>query len=187
MATMAQSAVQAFPSPLFPHPGLSSSTAAALAPGGISLKALVLELQMICCAFKTPFCFPSPSMKNLPLVKVWGFPDRCHRQTQAFMSHYRHVSFCWIVPSSLPENYPPHVARSSPAQPHSEPRQLHGAHHGIGAGRASHPEGDCGGDHLFLYGQHAGPDGGDGMCCSLHSVRTTAPAAHLNTRFHFSV
>lgn len=33
MATMAQSAVQAFPSPLFPHPGLSSSTAAALAPG----------------------------------------------------------------------------------------------------------------------------------------------------------
>lgn len=32
MATMAQSAVQAFPSPLFPHPGLSSS-AAALAPG----------------------------------------------------------------------------------------------------------------------------------------------------------
>lgn len=33
MATMAPSAVQAFPSPLFPHPGLSSSTAAALAPG----------------------------------------------------------------------------------------------------------------------------------------------------------
>lgn len=33
MATMAQSAVQAFPSPLFQHPGLSSSTAAALAPG----------------------------------------------------------------------------------------------------------------------------------------------------------
>lgn len=33
MATMAQSAVQPFPSPLFPHPGLSSSTAAALAPG----------------------------------------------------------------------------------------------------------------------------------------------------------
>lgn len=33
MATMAQSAVQAFPSPLFPHPGLSGSTAAALAPG----------------------------------------------------------------------------------------------------------------------------------------------------------
>eukprot|EP00066_Takifugu_rubripes_P016918 XP_011606184.1 PREDICTED: PAB-dependent poly(A)-specific ribonuclease subunit PAN3 isoform X1 [Takifugu rubripes] len=34
MATMAPSAVQAFPSPLFPHPGLSSSTAAVLAPGG---------------------------------------------------------------------------------------------------------------------------------------------------------
>ena len=33
MANMAQSAVQAFPSPLFAHPGLGSSTAAALAPG----------------------------------------------------------------------------------------------------------------------------------------------------------
>lgn len=34
MATMAQSSpVQAFPLPLCPHPGLSSSTAAALAPG----------------------------------------------------------------------------------------------------------------------------------------------------------
>lgn len=33
MATMAQSTVQAFPSPIFPHPALSSSTAAALAPG----------------------------------------------------------------------------------------------------------------------------------------------------------
>lgn len=37
MATMAQSTVQAFPSPLFPHPGLSSSTAAALAPGGVCI------------------------------------------------------------------------------------------------------------------------------------------------------
>ncbi|TNN88870.1 PAB-dependent poly(A)-specific ribonuclease subunit PAN3 [Liparis tanakae] len=33
MPAMVQSPVQAFPSPLFPHPGLSSSTAAALSPG----------------------------------------------------------------------------------------------------------------------------------------------------------
>lgn len=33
MTAMAQSTVQAFPSTIFPHPALSSSTAAALAPG----------------------------------------------------------------------------------------------------------------------------------------------------------
>ncbi|XP_040023466.2 PAN2-PAN3 deadenylation complex subunit PAN3 isoform X1 [Gasterosteus aculeatus] len=36
MATMVQSTVQAFPSPLFPHPGLPTSTAAALAPDSLS-------------------------------------------------------------------------------------------------------------------------------------------------------
>ena len=33
MASMSQPAVQAFPSPLFPHPVMSTATAAALAPG----------------------------------------------------------------------------------------------------------------------------------------------------------
>lgn len=33
MSTMSQVAVPTFPSPLFPHPGLSSSAAAGLAPG----------------------------------------------------------------------------------------------------------------------------------------------------------
>ncbi|XP_037312219.2 PAN2-PAN3 deadenylation complex subunit PAN3 isoform X3 [Pungitius pungitius] len=36
MAAMVQSTVQAFPSPLFPHPGLPTSTAAALAPDSLS-------------------------------------------------------------------------------------------------------------------------------------------------------
>ena len=45
MATLAQSAVQAFPSPLFAHPGLSSS-AAALAPGEGFLKNSKLRIEL---------------------------------------------------------------------------------------------------------------------------------------------
>lgn len=82
------------------------------------------------------------------------------------MLNYRHVSICWVVPSALPENHPPHVARSSPTQPHPKPRQLHGPHHRIRAGHPGHPEGDRRWDHLLLHGQHAGPDGGDGRCCT---------------------
>ncbi len=53
MATMAQSTVQAFPSPIFPHPGLSSSTAAALAPGeGFwSITREVTLLYVLCSTF----------------------------------------------------------------------------------------------------------------------------------------
>lgn len=60
MANMGQSAVQAFPSPLFPHPGLSSSTAAALAPGEVFL---ILY-------FEARLCFPSSL--GIPLKGWYG-------------------------------------------------------------------------------------------------------------------
>uniref|UniRef100_A0A4W6DQM8 PAN2-PAN3 deadenylation complex subunit PAN3 n=1 Tax=Lates calcarifer TaxID=8187 RepID=A0A4W6DQM8_LATCA len=60
MATMAQSTVQAFPSPLFPHPGLSSSTAAALAPGmSLSAGSSPLHSPKI-----TPHTSPAPRRRS---------------------------------------------------------------------------------------------------------------------------
>uniref|UniRef100_A0A3Q3VXL3 PAN2-PAN3 deadenylation complex subunit PAN3 n=1 Tax=Mola mola TaxID=94237 RepID=A0A3Q3VXL3_MOLML len=60
MATMSQSAVQAFPSPLFPHPGLSSSTAAALAPGmSLSAGSSPLHSPKI-----TPHTSPAPRRRS---------------------------------------------------------------------------------------------------------------------------
>uniref|UniRef100_A0A672J7A2 PAN2-PAN3 deadenylation complex subunit PAN3 n=1 Tax=Salarias fasciatus TaxID=181472 RepID=A0A672J7A2_SALFA len=60
MATMAQSTVQAFPSPLFAHPGLSSSTAAALAPGmSLSAGSSPLHSPKI-----TPHTSPAPRRRS---------------------------------------------------------------------------------------------------------------------------
>uniref|UniRef100_A0A8C4DMN6 PAN2-PAN3 deadenylation complex subunit PAN3 n=1 Tax=Dicentrarchus labrax TaxID=13489 RepID=A0A8C4DMN6_DICLA len=60
MATMAQSTVQAFPSPIFPHPGLSSSTAAALAPGmSLSAGSSPLHSPKI-----TPHTSPAPRRRS---------------------------------------------------------------------------------------------------------------------------
>uniref|UniRef100_H3D591 PAN2-PAN3 deadenylation complex subunit PAN3 n=1 Tax=Tetraodon nigroviridis TaxID=99883 RepID=H3D591_TETNG len=60
MATMAQSAVPAFPSPLFPHPGLSSSAAAALAPGmSLSAGSSPLHSPKI-----TPHTSPAPRRRS---------------------------------------------------------------------------------------------------------------------------
>uniref|UniRef100_A0A674PR41 PAN2-PAN3 deadenylation complex subunit PAN3 n=1 Tax=Takifugu rubripes TaxID=31033 RepID=A0A674PR41_TAKRU len=60
MATMAPSAVQAFPSPLFPHPGLSSSTAAVLAPGmSLSAGSSPLHSPKI-----TPHTSPAPRRRS---------------------------------------------------------------------------------------------------------------------------
>lgn len=60
MATMAQSTVQAFPSPLFPHPALSSSTAAALAPGmSLSAGSSPLHSPKI-----TPHTSPAPRRRS---------------------------------------------------------------------------------------------------------------------------
>ncbi|KAM9337240.1 LOW QUALITY PROTEIN: PAN2-PAN3 deadenylation complex subunit PAN3 [Symphorus nematophorus] len=60
MATMAQSTVQAFPSPLFQHPGLSSSTAAALAPGmSLSAGSSPLHSPKI-----TPHTSPAPRRRS---------------------------------------------------------------------------------------------------------------------------
>ncbi|KAG7225041.1 hypothetical protein INR49_014496 [Caranx melampygus] len=60
MATMAQSTVQAFPSPLFPHPGLSTSTAAALAPGmSLSAGSSPLHSPKI-----TPHTSPAPRRRS---------------------------------------------------------------------------------------------------------------------------
>lgn len=122
------------------------------------------RLQTHCCTFAAQFCFLSQPLKVLQSVKVLGFPHRWFGQTQAFISNYRHVSICWILPPPLPKNHPPHLACTSPAQPHPKPRQLHGAHHCVRTEHPSHSEGDCWGDHLLLHGQHAGPDGGDGTC-----------------------
>lgn len=70
MATMAQSTVQAFPSPLFPHPGLSSSTAAALAPGEGFLEHHWLRIPPIMSAlpyylYTVQFCFTVSSFDIL--------------------------------------------------------------------------------------------------------------------------
>lgn len=60
MATMAQSTVQAFPSPIFPHPALSSSTAAALAPGmSLSAGSSPLHSPKI-----TPHTSPAPRRRS---------------------------------------------------------------------------------------------------------------------------
>uniref|UniRef100_A0A8C3AWI2 PAN2-PAN3 deadenylation complex subunit PAN3 n=1 Tax=Cyclopterus lumpus TaxID=8103 RepID=A0A8C3AWI2_CYCLU len=60
MPTMVQSPVQAFPSPLFPHPGLSSSTAAALAPGmSLSAGSSPLHSPKI-----TPHTSPAPRRRS---------------------------------------------------------------------------------------------------------------------------
>uniref|UniRef100_A0A8C5GMQ3 C3H1-type domain-containing protein n=1 Tax=Gouania willdenowi TaxID=441366 RepID=A0A8C5GMQ3_GOUWI len=60
MATMAQSPVQAFPSPLFAHPALSSSTAAALAPGmSLSAGSSPLHSPKI-----TPHTSPAPRRRS---------------------------------------------------------------------------------------------------------------------------
>uniref|UniRef100_A0A8D3AUQ5 PAN2-PAN3 deadenylation complex subunit PAN3 n=1 Tax=Scophthalmus maximus TaxID=52904 RepID=A0A8D3AUQ5_SCOMX len=60
MATMTQSTAQAFPSPLFPHPGLSSSTAAALAPGmSLSAGSSPLHSPKI-----TPHTSPAPRRRS---------------------------------------------------------------------------------------------------------------------------
>uniref|UniRef100_A0AAX7UGM2 PAN2-PAN3 deadenylation complex subunit PAN3 n=1 Tax=Astatotilapia calliptera TaxID=8154 RepID=A0AAX7UGM2_ASTCA len=60
MANMAQSTVQAFPSPLFAHPGLSSSTAAALAPGmSLSAGSSPLHSPKI-----TPHTSPAPRRRS---------------------------------------------------------------------------------------------------------------------------
>uniref|UniRef100_A0A668S301 PAN2-PAN3 deadenylation complex subunit PAN3 n=1 Tax=Oreochromis aureus TaxID=47969 RepID=A0A668S301_OREAU len=60
MANMAQSTVQAFPSPLFAHPGLSGSTAAALAPGmSLSAGSSPLHSPKI-----TPHTSPAPRRRS---------------------------------------------------------------------------------------------------------------------------
>lgn len=60
MATMAQSTGPAFPSPLFPHPSLSSSTAAALAPGmSLSAGSSPLHSPKI-----TPHTSPAPRRRS---------------------------------------------------------------------------------------------------------------------------
>uniref|UniRef100_A0A3Q3KI33 PAN2-PAN3 deadenylation complex subunit PAN3 n=1 Tax=Mastacembelus armatus TaxID=205130 RepID=A0A3Q3KI33_9TELE len=60
MTTMGQSPVQAFASPLFPHPGLSSSTAAALAPGmSLSAGSSPLHSPKI-----TPHTSPAPRRRS---------------------------------------------------------------------------------------------------------------------------
>ncbi|KAK2859470.1 hypothetical protein Q5P01_004090 [Channa striata] len=60
MATMAQSTVQAFPLPLCTHPGLSSSTAAALAPGmSLSAGSSPLHSPKI-----TPHTSPAPRRRS---------------------------------------------------------------------------------------------------------------------------
>ncbi|XP_040023471.2 PAN2-PAN3 deadenylation complex subunit PAN3 isoform X2 [Gasterosteus aculeatus] len=60
MATMVQSTVQAFPSPLFPHPGLPTSTAAALAPGmSLSAGSSPLHSPKI-----TPHTSPAPRRRS---------------------------------------------------------------------------------------------------------------------------
>ncbi|KAL6462801.1 hypothetical protein MHYP_G00292230 [Metynnis hypsauchen] len=60
MATMSQAAVPTFPSPLFPHPGLSSSTAAGLAPGmSLSAGSSPLHSPKI-----TPHTSPAPRRRS---------------------------------------------------------------------------------------------------------------------------
>uniref|UniRef100_A0A7N6B235 PAN2-PAN3 deadenylation complex subunit PAN3 n=1 Tax=Anabas testudineus TaxID=64144 RepID=A0A7N6B235_ANATE len=60
MAAMAQSPVQAFPLPLCPHPGISSSTAAALAPGmSLSAGSSPLHSPKI-----TPHTSPAPRRRS---------------------------------------------------------------------------------------------------------------------------
>nr|XP_029482238.1 PAN2-PAN3 deadenylation complex subunit PAN3 isoform X2 [Oncorhynchus nerka] len=60
MATMVQSSVPAFPLPLFPHPSLSSSTAAALAPGmSLSAGSSPLHSPKI-----TPHTSPAPRRRS---------------------------------------------------------------------------------------------------------------------------
>ncbi|XP_077480481.1 PAN2-PAN3 deadenylation complex subunit PAN3 [Stigmatopora argus] len=60
MATMAPSSVQAFPSPLFAHPGLSSSTAASLVPGmSLSAGSSPLHSPKI-----TPHTSPAPRRRS---------------------------------------------------------------------------------------------------------------------------
>lgn len=60
MAAMTQSTVQAFPSPLFTHPGLNSSTAAALAPGmSLSAGSSPLHSPKI-----TPHTSPAPRRRS---------------------------------------------------------------------------------------------------------------------------
>ncbi|KAL2085204.1 hypothetical protein ACEWY4_018524 [Coilia grayii] len=60
MASMAQQAVQAFPSPLFPHPAMSTSTAAALAPGmSLSAGSSPLHSPKI-----TPHTSPAPRRRS---------------------------------------------------------------------------------------------------------------------------
>ncbi|KAM9333220.1 PAN2-PAN3 deadenylation complex subunit PAN3 isoform 3-T3 [Pholidichthys leucotaenia] len=60
MAAMAQSTIQAFPSPLFAHPGLSSSTVAALAPGmSLSAGSSPLHSPKI-----TPHTSPAPRRRS---------------------------------------------------------------------------------------------------------------------------
>uniref|UniRef100_A0A6Q2YWF7 PAN2-PAN3 deadenylation complex subunit PAN3 n=1 Tax=Esox lucius TaxID=8010 RepID=A0A6Q2YWF7_ESOLU len=60
MATMVQSSAPAFPSPLFPHPGLSGSSAAALAPGmSLSAGSSPLHSPKI-----TPHTSPAPRRRS---------------------------------------------------------------------------------------------------------------------------
>ncbi|XP_053268690.1 PAN2-PAN3 deadenylation complex subunit PAN3 isoform X1 [Pleuronectes platessa] len=60
MAAMPQATVQAFPSPVFPHPSLSSSTAAALAPGmSLSAGSSPLHSPKI-----TPHTSPAPRRRS---------------------------------------------------------------------------------------------------------------------------
>ncbi|XP_046689373.1 PAN2-PAN3 deadenylation complex subunit PAN3 isoform X2 [Silurus meridionalis] len=60
MSTMSQGAVQAFPSPLFPHPGLSNSAAVGLAPGmSLSAGSSPLHSPKI-----TPHTSPAPRRRS---------------------------------------------------------------------------------------------------------------------------
>lgn len=81
MSTMSQAAVPTFPSPLFPHPGLSGSAAAGLAPG---------EYLFSVGSFLVYVIYREPSLTLL---------------------FRRYVFVCWVVSSALAQNHSPYVTR----------------------------------------------------------------------------
>lgn len=114
MATMAPSAVQAFPSPLFPHPGLSSSTAAALAPG----ERVFFFFWTHWCMNVYPvantllhFCgsvlFSVTTFKNSAVSKSFGIPSQVVRTNPSLYFKLQACLYLLDPPRSTPQKSPP--------------------------------------------------------------------------------